>query len=94
MTTSYDQDLDRWRELPALQQPSWPDPVALAEVFETLGVRTASALLTDAWYPAFDVTPPRFVSALVTDRGPFRPADLAQYFATPHPTISQDRALR
>ncbi|WP_220094229.1 hypothetical protein [Cryobacterium soli] len=65
-----------------------------AEVFETLGVRTASALLTDAWYPAFDVTPPRFVSALVTDRGPFRPADLAQYFETPHPTISQDRALR
>ena len=36
MTTSYDQDLDRWRELPALQQPKWPDPVALATVYETL----------------------------------------------------------
>jgi len=65
-----------------------------AEVFETLGVRTASALLTDAWYPAFDVTPPRFVTALITDRGAFAPATLSQYFETPHPTISQDRALR
>jgi len=52
------------------------------EVFSTLGVRTASALLTDAWYPAFDVTPPRFVTSIVTDRGPFAPADLADYFTT------------
>ena len=28
--------LDRWRALPAAQQPSWPDPLALAEVYETL----------------------------------------------------------
>jgi len=28
--------LDRWRELPALQQPRWPDPAALATVFDTL----------------------------------------------------------
>jgi 3-deoxy-7-phosphoheptulonate synthase len=29
-------DLDRWRSLPAAQQPAWPDPLALAEVYETL----------------------------------------------------------
>jgi len=29
-------ELDRWRGLPAAQQPSWPDPLALAEVYETL----------------------------------------------------------
>jgi 3-deoxy-7-phosphoheptulonate synthase len=30
------EDLDRWRALPAAQQPAWPDPLALAEVYETL----------------------------------------------------------
>jgi len=29
-------ELDVWRTLPAAQQPSWPDPLALAEVYETL----------------------------------------------------------
>jgi 3-deoxy-7-phosphoheptulonate synthase len=29
-------DLDRWRSLPAAQQPSWPDPAAVAEVTRTL----------------------------------------------------------
>ena len=29
-------DLDRWRTLPAAQQPAWPDPLALADVYETL----------------------------------------------------------
>ena len=29
-------ELDRWRDLPALQQPQWPDRAALATVFETL----------------------------------------------------------
>ncbi|TBR15173.1 MAG: 3-deoxy-7-phosphoheptulonate synthase class II, partial [Chitinophagaceae bacterium] len=28
--------LDRWRDLPALQQPSWPDKAALASVYDTL----------------------------------------------------------
>jgi methylthioribose-1-phosphate isomerase len=51
-----------------------------AEVLHTLGVRTASDLVTDAWYPAFDVTPPRFVTRVVTDRGAFTPADLGRYF--------------
>jgi methylthioribose-1-phosphate isomerase len=30
-------------------------------------------------YPAFDVTPPRFVTTVVTDRGPFAPDALARY---------------
>ncbi|HWH30772.1 MAG TPA: 3-deoxy-7-phosphoheptulonate synthase class II [Mycobacteriales bacterium] len=29
-------DLDRWRSLPAAQQPSWPDPGALKAVYDTL----------------------------------------------------------
>lgn len=53
------------------------DPV---EVLLTLGVRTASDLVTEAWYPAFDVTPPRFVTGVVTDRGMFAPDELARYF--------------
>jgi 3-deoxy-7-phosphoheptulonate synthase len=31
-----DAGLDHWRELPAAQQPAWPDPAALAAVYETL----------------------------------------------------------
>jgi methylthioribose-1-phosphate isomerase len=48
------------------------------EVLHALGRRTASARATGV-YPAFDVTPPRFVSVVVTDRGRFAPADLASY---------------
>jgi len=50
------------------------------EVLHCLGRRTASARVTGV-YPAFDVTPPRFVSAVVTDRGRFSPYDLASYHA-------------
>ena len=49
------------------------------EVLHTLGRRTASTRVTGV-YPAFDVTPPRFVSAVVTDRGRFAPNDVASYF--------------
>src|SRR4051795_465601 len=49
------------------------------EVLHTLGRRTASARVTGV-YPAFDVTPPRFVSAVVTDRGRFAPVDMASYY--------------
>jgi len=31
-------------------------------------------------YPAFDITPPRFVTTVVTDRGPFDPSRLADYY--------------
>jgi methylthioribose-1-phosphate isomerase len=53
------------------------------EVLHCLGRRTASERVTGI-YPAFDVTPPRFVSAVVTDRGRFSPYDLASYCATGH----------
>ena len=32
------------------------------------------------YYPAFDVTPPEFVTAIATDKGLFKPADLYKYF--------------
>ncbi|PPK66340.1 s-methyl-5-thioribose-1-phosphate isomerase [Actinokineospora auranticolor] len=48
------------------------------EVKHTLGARTASARVR-GFYPAFDVTPPRFVRTVVTDRGPFAPDALAAY---------------
>lgn len=51
------------------------------EVLYTLGIRTASDRVK-GYYPAFDVTPPKFVSAVVTDRGRFSPYDLASYFAS------------
>jgi methylthioribose-1-phosphate isomerase len=31
-------------------------------------------------YPAFDITPPRFVTTVVTDRGPFSPRQLSSYY--------------
>jgi methylthioribose-1-phosphate isomerase len=69
-----------------------PDPQALkaadvvveerdgAEVLSTQGIRTASPLVTRGHYPAFDVTPPRFVTRIVTDRGAFEPARVAEYW--------------
>lgn len=49
------------------------------EVLHTLGARTASHRVTGI-YPAFDATPPRFVTAVATDRGRFSPLDLASYY--------------
>jgi methylthioribose-1-phosphate isomerase len=51
------------------------------EVLHCLGRRTASERVTGL-YPAFDVTPARFVSSVVTDRGRFAPSDVASYYAT------------
>jgi methylthioribose-1-phosphate isomerase len=64
------------------------------EVLYSLGARTASDLVTDAWYPAFDVTPPRFVTAVVTDRGAFPPASLSTYFTPPALRLAMDRDAR
>jgi methylthioribose-1-phosphate isomerase len=50
------------------------------EVLHCLGRRTSSERVTGL-YPAFDVTPPRFVSVVVTDRGRFAPSDVASYYA-------------
>jgi methylthioribose-1-phosphate isomerase len=52
-----------------------------AENLRTLGVRTASELVRTGYYPAFDVTPPRFVTRIVTDRGTYPPAEVGAYHA-------------
>jgi methylthioribose-1-phosphate isomerase len=49
------------------------------DVLHTLGARTASTRVR-GHYPAFDVTPPRFVTTVVTDRGPFAPEALTRYW--------------
>lgn len=53
-----------------------------SEVLEVLGRRTASPLVTDAWYPAFDVTPPHLVTRIATSRGAFAPAEVRDHFTT------------
>lgn len=62
------------------------------EVLEVLGQRTASPLVTDAWYPAFDVTPPRLVTRIATSRGTFEPARVGDHFTVdadaPAPTLA------
>jgi methylthioribose-1-phosphate isomerase len=50
------------------------------EVLSTQGMRTASPLVERGHYPAFDVTPPRFVTRIVTDRGIFEPEHVGQYW--------------
>lgn len=54
------------------------------EVLHTLGMRTASEKVRGL-YPAFDVTPPRFVATIVTDRGPFEPHRIAEYYREGEP---------
>lgn len=44
-----------------------------------LGHRTASPL-AKGWYPAFDITPPEFVSAYATQNGVFKAHELAAQF--------------
>ncbi|HJO34290.1 MAG TPA: s-methyl-5-thioribose-1-phosphate isomerase [Anaerolineales bacterium] len=34
----------------------------------------------DGYYPAFDITPPDFITAIVTDRGVFPPDEIGSYF--------------
>ncbi|GAB3290846.1 s-methyl-5-thioribose-1-phosphate isomerase [Parasphingorhabdus pacifica] len=49
------------------------------EVLHTLGHPTASSRV-HGLYPAFDVTPPQWVTTVVTDRGAFSPNDLGGYY--------------
>ncbi|PZU40750.1 MAG: methylthioribose-1-phosphate isomerase [Microbacterium sp.] len=64
------------------------------EVLEVLGARTASPLVTDAWYPAFDLTPARLVTRVVTKRGAFEPAAVAAHFATAPDLYAQPLTAR
>jgi methylthioribose-1-phosphate isomerase len=53
------------------------DPV---ETLSAMGVRTAKPGVR-GFYPAFDITPPHLVSAVVTSEGIFSPYDLLAHFA-------------
>lgn len=50
------------------------------ESLHCLGHRTASPLV-HGWYPAFDITPPHLVTAIVTSRGVFRADQMEQHYA-------------
>ena len=68
---------------PAAQNPTI-DTVEIEErdpneVLHAMGVRTAKAGV-QGYYPAFDITPPQLVSAVVTGKGVFSPYDLEQHF--------------
>jgi methylthioribose-1-phosphate isomerase len=49
------------------------------EVLQVLGTRTAREGVK-GYYPAFDITPPELVSAVVTSKGVFSPYDLREHF--------------
>jgi methylthioribose-1-phosphate isomerase len=54
------------------------------ESLHALGMRTASTYAVGV-YPAFDATPPRYVTDVATDRGVFAPDRLADYLTAPDP---------
>ncbi|MCR4962342.1 MAG: s-methyl-5-thioribose-1-phosphate isomerase [Firmicutes bacterium] len=66
------------RQLPAIDSVTIEnrDP---EQVLHFMGQRTAMPGVK-GWYPAFDITPPEFITAVVTDQGPFSPLRLAEYF--------------
>lgn len=49
------------------------------ETVHVMGIRTAKEGVK-GYYPAFDITPPHLVSAVVTHKGVFSPWDLKRYF--------------
>lgn len=50
------------------------------EVLHAMGRRTARPEVR-GFYPAFDVTPPRLVGAVITEKGVFSPYDLERHFS-------------
>jgi methylthioribose-1-phosphate isomerase len=70
-------------DAPDLEAPL-PEDVIIEErnpedVLHCMGVRTATHKAT-GYYPAFDITPPEFVSAVITPKGVFSPYDLGRYY--------------
>ncbi|OLF14603.1 translation initiation factor eIF-2B alpha/beta/delta subunit family protein [Actinophytocola xanthii] len=74
--------------VPFLAMVQAPDRLAPTAADVPIEYRSGAEVLTAAGvvhpairglYPAFDVTPPRFVSTVVTDRGPFDPDQLVGY---------------
>ncbi len=62
-----------------------------AEVLECGGRPTAVAGVS-ALYPAFDITPPDLITAIVTERGVFRPADMRAYWE--HTSQRDNKSIR
>ena len=50
------------------------------QVLSVLGTRTASPLVEHAHHPALDVTPPEWLDTIITDRGPFVPGRVGEYW--------------
>ncbi len=50
------------------------------ETVHVLGIRTAK-IGVKGYYPAFDITPPELVSAVITPKGVFAPVDLKRYYS-------------
>ena len=50
------------------------------ETVHAMGIRTAKDGVK-GYYPAFDITPPGLIRAVVTPRGVFSPSDLKGYFS-------------
>lgn len=55
-----------------------------------MGVRTAMDGVK-GFYPAFDITPPKLCSGVVTDKGIFPPLDLERYFENEVPNVLETR---
>lgn len=56
------------------------------EVVHAMGVRTAMEGVK-GYYPAFDITPPKLVSAVITSKGVLSPYDLVQHFGREPQTL-------
>lgn len=68
---------------PVLDNPTI-DSVTIEErnsddVLHAMGIRTAKEGV-NGFYPAFDITPPKLVNAVITEKGVFSPYDLKQHF--------------
>jgi len=50
------------------------------ETVHVLGIRTTK-IGVKGYYPAFDITPPELVSAVITPKGVFAPVDLKRYYS-------------
>ncbi len=55
-----------------------------SELFSIGGVRIAPEGIS-GYYPAFDVTPPEFISAIITDKGIYPPRLIWRYLNDPRP---------
>ena len=56
------------------------------EVLHAMGVRTAMDGVI-GYYPAFDITPPNLVGAVVTEQGVFSPYDLKHFALKSNPAV-------